>query len=245
LLASPALLALSSSPRATIIPRSVWSGERRFLAFILARSCLYEKHPVGGRLQTPLRSVNEEEVETPTRIAKTVNATKDNSRVKKTTAGGVGINITSPSAVGDNAQNQPGPEETRTLKTPVSGVLVGRVLKPEAAVSGADLKCPAKGCSRTFSGKNTRQSLWHHVKYYACTEPTKTPFTRAPAIATRTTQMLATPSLIAELVPPRPFHLHSCQSDGSPEIVELTFGMGCMSTGLSAFRPLSGDGSID
>lgn len=29
------------------------------------------------------------------------------------------------------------------------------------------LKCPVKGCGQTFTGRNPRQSLWHHLKYYA------------------------------------------------------------------------------
>jgi len=29
------------------------------------------------------------------------------------------------------------------------------------------LECPVAGCEQKFSGRNPRQSLWHHLKYYA------------------------------------------------------------------------------
>ena len=62
----------------------------------------------------------------------------------------------------------------RTPKTPKSRpVLSGRIEKSggSAASSSATptstLKCSVKGCGQTFTGRNPRQSLWHHLKYYA------------------------------------------------------------------------------
>jgi hypothetical protein len=118
-------------------------------------------------------SEDDEEVETPTGVAKANNANQERSAVKKTSVGAVGINITSGSPVGDNAQSQ-------QTKTPVSRVLLGRVKKSGAAASGANLKCPVQGCGRIFSGKNPRQGLWHHLKYFgSCNLPERAAFAQA------------------------------------------------------------------
>ncbi|RPA90311.1 hypothetical protein L873DRAFT_468127 [Choiromyces venosus 120613-1] len=65
---------------------------------------------------------------------------------------------------------------SKTPKTPrFRHVISGRVEKSGASSSGGSatttptttLKCPVKGCGQTFTGRNPRQSLWHHLKYYA------------------------------------------------------------------------------
>ncbi|PWW74375.1 hypothetical protein C7212DRAFT_329123, partial [Tuber magnatum] len=44
----------------------------------------------------------------------------------------------------------------------------GRVEKSgSASPAPTTLKCPVKGCGQTFTGRNPRQSLWHHLKYYS------------------------------------------------------------------------------
>ncbi|KAA8893986.1 hypothetical protein FN846DRAFT_458578 [Sphaerosporella brunnea] len=68
------------------------------------------------------------------------------------------------SGVGDNAQDPQTPQGTRPPKTPTSRVRSGRV---EKSGSVGNLRCPVKGCGQTFTGRNPRQSLWHHLKYYA------------------------------------------------------------------------------
>jgi hypothetical protein len=118
-------------------------------------------------------SMDDEEVETPTGVSKANNANMETSPVKKTSVGAVGNNITSGSPVGDNARNQ-------QTKTPVSRVLSGRVKKSGPAASGADLKCPVKGCGQIFPGKNPRQGLWHHLKYFgSCNLPERAAFAQA------------------------------------------------------------------
>ena len=60
------------------------------------------------------------------------------------------------------------PQNTRPPKTPTSRVRSGRVEKSGASPPPAgNLRCPVKGCGQTFTGRNPRQSLWHHLKYYA------------------------------------------------------------------------------
>ena len=66
----------------------------------------------------------------------------------------------------------------KTPKTPkFRQVISGRVEKSGGGASSSGgsaattptttLKCPVKGCGQTFTGRNPRQSLWHHLKYYA------------------------------------------------------------------------------
>jgi hypothetical protein len=66
----------------------------------------------------------------------------------------------------------------KTPKTPkFHHVISGRVEKSGGGASSSGgsaattptttLKCPVKGCGQTFTGRNPRQSLWHHLKYYA------------------------------------------------------------------------------
>jgi len=57
----------------------------------------------------------------------------------------------------------------KTPKTPIQRVRSGRVEKSSSPASAANgnLRCPVKGCGQTFTGRNPRQSLWHHLKYYA------------------------------------------------------------------------------
>ena len=53
-------------------------------------------------------------------------------------------------------------------KTPTSRVRSGRIEKSGSSPPPAgNLRCPVKGCGQTFTGRNPRQSLWHHLKYYA------------------------------------------------------------------------------
>lgn len=59
------------------------------------------------------------------------------------------------------------PQGTRPPKTPTSRVRSGRVEKSSSPASQGNLRCPVKGCGQTFTGRNPRQSLWHHLKYYA------------------------------------------------------------------------------
>jgi hypothetical protein len=58
---------------------------------------------------------------------------------------------------------------THASKIPVARVRGGRIAKPGAPEPGEVLKCPVQGCGQVFRGKNPRQGLWHHVKYYATT----------------------------------------------------------------------------
>jgi hypothetical protein len=114
----------------------------------------------------------EPEAETPPPAAKTPKAKqqKSPSTVKKTpttAVTAVGDNTASPSSVGDNTQNPQTPQGTRPPKTPSSRVRSGRVEKSVTPGSVTNLRCPVKGCGQTFTGRNPRQSLWHHLKYYA------------------------------------------------------------------------------
>jgi hypothetical protein len=59
------------------------------------------------------------------------------------------------------------PQNTRPPKTPTSRVRSGRVEKSGSPATQGNLRCPVKGCGQTFTGRNPRQSLWHHLKYYA------------------------------------------------------------------------------
>ncbi|KAF8543534.1 hypothetical protein BDD12DRAFT_907090 [Trichophaea hybrida] len=59
------------------------------------------------------------------------------------------------------------PQNTRPPKTPTSRVRSGRVEKSGSPATQSNLRCPVKGCGQTFTGRNPRQSLWHHLKYYA------------------------------------------------------------------------------
>jgi len=60
------------------------------------------------------------------------------------------------------------PQGTRPPKTPSSRVRSGRVEKSGGTPGPqGNLRCPVKGCGQTFTGRNPRQSLWHHLKYYA------------------------------------------------------------------------------
>jgi hypothetical protein len=57
------------------------------------------------------------------------------------------------------------PQNPRPPKTPTSRVRSGRVEKSGA--SSLPAGCPVEGCGQTFKGGNPRQSLWHHLKYFA------------------------------------------------------------------------------
>jgi hypothetical protein len=59
------------------------------------------------------------------------------------------------------------PQNPKTPKTPVSRVRSGRVERSGSPAAQGNLRCPVKGCGQTFTGRNPRQSLWHHLKYYA------------------------------------------------------------------------------
>ncbi|KAG0638208.1 hypothetical protein HOY80DRAFT_1001998 [Tuber brumale] len=55
-----------------------------------------------------------------------------------------------------------------TPKPRSRAVKSGRVEKSgSASPAPTTLKCPVKGCGQTFTGRNPRQSLWHHLKYYS------------------------------------------------------------------------------
>jgi hypothetical protein len=111
----------------------------------------------------------EPEAETPPPVSKTPKAKQQKSpTVKKTPTTTVGDNTATPSSsVGDNAQSPQTPQGTRPPKTPASRVRSGRVEKSGTPGSVSNLRCPVKGCGQTFTGRNPRQSLWHHLKYYA------------------------------------------------------------------------------
>jgi hypothetical protein len=69
---------------------------------------------------------------------------------------------------------------THASKIPVARVRGGRIAKPGAPGPGEVLKCPVQGCGQVFRGKNPRQGLWHHVKYYATTgRPDRVQFEKA------------------------------------------------------------------
>ncbi|KAL7273182.1 hypothetical protein RUND412_003977 [Rhizina undulata] len=67
------------------------------------------------------------------------------------------------------------------IRSSGSGVISGRVGKSNTpATPGRTEKCPVNGCGQTFTGRNPRQSLWHHLKYYATRGlPDKVDFERA------------------------------------------------------------------
>jgi len=66
----------------------------------------------------------------------------------------------SPAAAGASKPHTPKPR-SRAVKS-------GRVEKSgSASPAPTTLKCPVKGCGQTFTGRNPRQSLWHHLKYYS------------------------------------------------------------------------------
>lgn len=114
----------------------------------------------------------EPEAETPPPVAKTPKSKQQKSpaTVKRTLVAPTAVmasdrNVTpTGSGVGDNAQDPQTPQGTRPPKTPTSRVRSGRV---EKSGSVGNLRCPVKGCGQTFTGRNPRQSLWHHLKYYA------------------------------------------------------------------------------
>jgi hypothetical protein len=69
-------------------------------------------------------------------------------------------------------------------KTPASRVRSGRVIKSGAAASGTPLKCPVQNCDKTFTGKNPRQCLWQHLRWYAtCGLPERAAFAHAHSVA--------------------------------------------------------------
>ncbi|KAH0605357.1 uncharacterized protein H6S33_004579 [Morchella sextelata] len=64
------------------------------------------------------------------------------------------------------------PKTPKTPKNKINRVATGRVEKSSSpggssSVGTTTLKCPVRGCGQTFTGRNPRQSLWHHLKYYA------------------------------------------------------------------------------
>ena len=73
---------------------------------------------------------------------------------------------TSPSGAANKPPRTP-VQGSRPPKTPTSRVRSGRVEKSSSPASQGNLRCPVKGCGQTFTGRNPRQSLWHHLKYYA------------------------------------------------------------------------------
>jgi hypothetical protein len=52
-------------------------------------------------------------------------------------------------------------------KTAVSRVASGRVTKSGTPASAAPLTCPVKNCGQTFTSKDARSCLWHHLKWFA------------------------------------------------------------------------------
>jgi hypothetical protein len=74
-----------------------------------------------------------------------------------------------PNTATKSAKTPKTPLNTRTPKTPLSSVRSGRVEKntDSPGSGGVQLKCPVEKCGQTFTGRNPRQSLWHHLKYYA------------------------------------------------------------------------------
>lgn len=71
-------------------------------------------------------------------------------------------------ATPEHLLNPQTPQGTRPPKTPSSRVRSGRVEKSGGTPGPqGNLRCPVKGCGQTFTGRNPRQSLWHHLKYYA------------------------------------------------------------------------------
>ena len=59
------------------------------------------------------------------------------------------------------------PKTARPPKTPLSRVRTGRIDKSSSPATQSTLECPVEGCDQKFIGRNPRQSLWHHLKYYA------------------------------------------------------------------------------
>ncbi|TGZ83608.1 hypothetical protein EX30DRAFT_86633 [Ascodesmis nigricans] len=60
-----------------------------------------------------------------------------------------------------------GSPKTPASRTPLNRVRSGRVNKDGSPSIPSTLVCPVQGCEQKFSGRNPRQSLWHHLKYYA------------------------------------------------------------------------------
>jgi hypothetical protein len=81
---------------------------------------------------------------------------------------------------GRNLQKAP----SSANKTPASRVRSGRVVKSGTAASGTPLKCPVKNCDKTFTGKNPRQCLWQHLRWYATSGlPERAAFAHAHSVA--------------------------------------------------------------
>jgi hypothetical protein len=69
----------------------------------------------------------------------------------------------------------------------------GRVEKSNSPAPST-LKCPVQGCGQTFTGRNPRQSLWHHLKYYSIRGlPNKEEFEAAHGVAHTTMKEEAEP----------------------------------------------------
>lgn len=92
------------------------------------------------------------------------NNNNNNSGIIDTAYGGEASNTATP----EHLQDPQTPQGTRIPKTPGSRVRSGRVEKSGGSPGPqGNLRCPVKGCGQTFTGRNPRQSLWHHLKYYA------------------------------------------------------------------------------
>lgn len=101
--------------------------------------------------------------DSPEPIVKTPKFAKTNKSSSAATASGSAqrSSSTTPAAAGTAGKPHTPKPRSRTVKS-------GRVEKSgSASPAPTTLKCPVKGCGQTFTGRNPRQSLWHHLKYYS------------------------------------------------------------------------------
>lgn len=101
--------------------------------------------------------------DSPEPIVKTPKFAKTNKSSSAATASASAqrSSSTTPAATGTASKPHTPKPRSRTVKS-------GRVEKSgSASPAPTTLKCPVKGCGQTFTGRNPRQSLWHHLKYYS------------------------------------------------------------------------------
>jgi hypothetical protein len=92
--------------------------------------------------------------------------------------------VESPAQVNKTGRRNLEKAPSSAKKTPASRVRSGRVIKSRTAASGTPLKCPVQNCDKTFTGKNPRQCLWQHLRWYAtCGLPERAAFAHAHSVA--------------------------------------------------------------
>ena len=116
----------------------------------------------------PAKTPKTPKQKSPTSAKKTPTTTTNYHNGTNPSIGDTSYGEVSNTATPEHLQDPQTPQGTRPPKTPGSRVRSGRVEKPgETPGPQGNLRCPVKGCGQTFTGRNPRQSLWHHLKYYA------------------------------------------------------------------------------